>query len=133
MPPVYATYQATATGYFVGPYKDAEQASMEGGNLDRHEYPLCSLGQFRLGKVPFVSVAMDRTAFPYGTILRIPELEKQFQRAIPFLVVDTGGAFKGRGTTRIDICCQDEHEANQIIGKRPVTLQLWGGQYGDER
>jgi 3D (Asp-Asp-Asp) domain-containing protein len=77
---------------------------MEGGFLDRKGKPLHTLQDFLSGKAPYVSVAMDSKAFPYGTKLRIPELEKKYGRPIEFRVVDTGGAFKGKGTSRIDIC-----------------------------
>lgn len=47
---------------------------------------------------------MDTNAFPYGQRLRIKELEAKYGKPIVFRVVDTGGAFKGTGTSRIDIC-----------------------------
>ncbi len=47
---------------------------------------------------------MDSKAFGYGTKLRIEELERKYGKAIEFRVVDTGGAFKGKGTTRMDVC-----------------------------
>ena len=77
---------------------------MEGGFFDRKGKPLHTLQDYLAGKAPFVSVAMDSKAFPYGTKLRIPELEKKYGQKIDFRVVDTGGAFKGKGTSRIDIC-----------------------------
>lgn len=51
---------------------------------------------------------MDSKAFPYGTKLRIHELERKYGRTIEFRVVDTGGAFKGKWTSRIDICTANE-------------------------
>jgi hypothetical protein len=47
---------------------------------------------------------MDVNAFPYGQHLRIRELEAKYGRAIDFRVVDTGGAFRGKGRSRIDVC-----------------------------
>ncbi|HVE86690.1 MAG TPA: hypothetical protein VND93_27720 [Myxococcales bacterium] len=91
-------FTAKGTGYF------PENSKMEGGFLDRKGKPLHTLQDFLSGKAPYVSVAMDSKAFPYGTKLRIPELEKKYGRPIEFRVVDTGGAFKGKGTSRIDIC-----------------------------
>lgn len=92
------SYPARGTGYF------PENSRMEGGFLDRKGKPLHTLQDYLAGKAPFVSVAMDSKAFPYGTKLRIPELEKKYGQKIDFRVVDTGGAFKGKGTSRIDIC-----------------------------
>jgi 3D (Asp-Asp-Asp) domain-containing protein len=77
---------------------------MEGGFQDRKGKPLHTLQDYLAGKAPYVSVAMDSKSFPYGQKLRIPELEKKYGRPIEFRVVDTGGAFKGKGTSRIDIC-----------------------------
>jgi peptidoglycan hydrolase-like protein with peptidoglycan-binding domain len=89
---------ARGTGYF------PENSRMEGGFNDRKGKPLHTLQDYLSGKAPYVSVAMDSKAFPYGTKLRIPELEQKYGRPIEFRVVDTGGAFQGRGTGRIDIC-----------------------------
>ena len=51
---------------------------------------------------------MDSKVFPYGTKLRIRELERKYGRSIEFRVVDTGGAFEGKWTSRIDICTANE-------------------------
>lgn len=81
-----------------------ENSAMEGGPLDRCGKKLGSLEQYMAGQVSFVSVAMDKNAFPYGTILIIPEIDQKLRKKILFKVVDTGGAFVGRGTNRMDIC-----------------------------
>lgn len=124
-------YQALATGYYptrADTHTPAEHA-LEGGDQDRHGYPLCTLQQFLDGRAPYVSVAMDRAAFKYGTALRIPELERKYRRRITFLVCDTGGAFAGKGTGRIDICCADKRQANSEIGNMlPVTLIAFIGE-----
>lgn len=98
MTPTGKQYTAKGTGYY------PDNSPMEGGFQDRMGKPLHTLQDFLNGKAPYVSVAMDSKAFPYGTKLRIPELEKKYGRPIEFRVVDTGGAFKGKGTSRIDIC-----------------------------
>jgi 3D (Asp-Asp-Asp) domain-containing protein len=98
MTPTGQSFTAKGTGYF------PDNSPMEGGFKDRMGKPLHTLQDFLNGKAPYVSVAMDSKAFPYGTKLRIPELEKKYGRPIEFRVVDTGGAFKGKGTSRIDIC-----------------------------
>jgi 3D (Asp-Asp-Asp) domain-containing protein len=93
-----ATFNARGTGYF------PENSRMEGGYFDRRGRPLHTLQDYLAGRAPYVSVAMDSNAFRYGTRMRIPELEAKYGRPIEFRVVDTGGAFRGRGTGRIDIC-----------------------------
>jgi len=95
-------YSAKGTGYF------PKHVGQEGGPNDMIGKPLHTLQAFLAGKAPYVSVAMDKQAgLPYGTKLRIPELEKKYGRPIEFRVVDTGSAFKGKGTSRIDICVRD--------------------------
>jgi hypothetical protein len=92
------SYPAKATGYIPNPSK------MEGGLLDRLGNPLHTLQDFQAGKAPFVSVAMDtKGGPPFGTRLNIDEFP-----GVVFRVVDTGGAFKGTGLTRIDICTANE-------------------------
>ena len=89
-------FTARGTGYFPC------ASTLEGGLQDRRGRPLYTLQDFLAERAPYVSVAMDPKAFPYGTSLRIPEIEKKYGRAITFLVVDTGDAFIGRGSSRID-------------------------------
>lgn len=91
-------YNARGTGYY------PDSSALEGGFVDRQDKPLRTLQDFLAGRSNYVSVAMDSKAFPYGTKLRIPELEAKYGRQIEFRVVDTGGAFVGKGTSRIDIC-----------------------------
>lgn len=69
-----------------------------------------------------VSVAMDSKAFPYGTKLRIPELEAKYGKQIDFRVVDTGGAFKGKGTSRIDVCTANRKASLDPTINGPLTL-----------
>lgn len=96
------SYRAKATGYY--PADDP----IEGGFKDMRGKPLYTLQDYLEGKAPYVSVAMDnKNSFPYGTKLRIPELEKKYGRKIEFRVVDTGGAFYGKGKSRIDICTRN--------------------------
>lgn len=92
------TYVARGTGYY------PDDSPMEGGYYDRKGAPLHTLQDFLAGKAPYVSTAMDVNAFAYGTKMRITELEQKYGRVIEFRVVDTGSAFKGMGTSRIDIC-----------------------------
>ena len=92
------SFVSRGTGYYPA------SNSMEGGFLDRKGAKLRTLQQFLAGRADYVSVAMDSKAFAYGQRLRIKELEAKYGRSIVFRVVDTGGAFRGKGKTRIDIC-----------------------------
>jgi 3D (Asp-Asp-Asp) domain-containing protein len=92
------SFTSRATGYY------PDSSALEGGFVDRRGARLRTLQQFLAGQADYVSVAMDSSAFPYGQHLRIRELEAKYGRAIDFRVVDTGGAFRGRGRSRIDIC-----------------------------
>lgn len=109
-------FKARGTGY----YPDA--SPMEGGFVDRKGAKLNTLQDFLSGKVPYVSVAMDSKAFPYGTKLRIPELEAKYGKQIEFRVVDTGGAFKGKGTSRIDVCTANQRASLDPTINGPLTL-----------
>lgn len=92
------SFVARGTGYF------PDGSAMEGGFVDRKGVKLHTLQQFLAGQAPYVSVAMDVNAFSYGQRLRIHELNTKYGQDIVFKVVDTGGAFKGKGKSRIDIC-----------------------------
>lgn len=92
------SFTSKSTGYY------PSGSALEGGFVDRKGVKLRTLQQFLAGEAAYVSVAMDSSAFPYGQHLRIQELEAKYGRAIDFRVVDTGGAFRGRGRSRIDIC-----------------------------
>lgn len=92
------SFTSKGTGYY------PSGSALEGGFVDRKGVRLHTLQQFLAGQAAYVSVAMDSSAFPYGQHLRIQELEAKYGRAIDFRVVDTGGAFRGRGRSRIDIC-----------------------------
>ena len=99
---VTASFTSKATGYY------PDGSALEGGFVDIHGVKLHTLQQFLAGQASYVSVAMDSKAFSYGQHLRIHELEAKYGKAIDFRVVDTGGAFKGRGRSRIDICVANE-------------------------
>ena len=109
-------FKARGTDY----YPDA--SPLEGGFVDRRDQPLRTLQDFLSGKANYVSVAMDSKAFPYGTKLRIPELEAKYGKRIEFRVVDTGGAFVGKGTSRIDICTANKRASLDSVINGPLTL-----------
>lgn len=109
-------FNARGTGYYPDP------SPLEGGFVDRRDQPLRTLQDFLAGRASHVSVAMDSKAFPYGTKLRIPELEAKYGRQIDFRVVDTGGAFVGKGTSRIDICTANKRASLDPTINGPLTL-----------
>jgi 3D (Asp-Asp-Asp) domain-containing protein len=105
--PVKSTHRSTATLY------TTENTAIEGGPKDRCGRPLRTLEDYLKGNAEFVSLAMDRSTLEYGTLVRIPEIEKYFglSQPIPFKVVDTGSAFIGKGFSRFDICVGHSQEA----------------------
>lgn len=95
---VTSSFTSRGTGYYPA------NNSLEGGFVDRKGARLRTLQQYLAGNADYVSVAMDSNAFAYGQRLRIKELEAKYGRSIVFRVVDTGGAFRGKGRSRMDIC-----------------------------
>jgi hypothetical protein len=87
---------------------------------------LNTLQEFLAGTSSYVSVAMDKiTELPYGTVIKIPEIEKANSRdAIEFRVVDTGDSFKGKGFKRIDICVADRQASLDPIINGTLTLMI---------
>lgn len=132
IPDKAARYITRSTLYY--PEDPAGNPKIEGGMSDR-KYPgrlRChSLDDYLEGKTgqkgegPYVALAMDKTAFEYGTLVRIPEIEEKHGdgRVIYFRVVDTGGAFVNQGTGRIDIMVRSKSSAFNWLGKKPeLTL-----------
>ncbi len=115
---VIRTFVSKGTGY----YPDA--SPLEGGFVDRKGKPLRTLQAYLEGTADYVSVAMDSIPFAYGTRLRIRELEAKHGKPITFRVVDTGGAFRNKGTTRMDICTANEKASLDptINGKLTVDV-----------
>jgi hypothetical protein len=112
-------YQSIGTGYY------PDSSSLEGGFVDKVGKPLHTLQDYLSGKAPYVSVAMDNNAgIKYGQLLKIPELSAKYGCDIPFRVVDTGGAFKGRGYGRIDICVANQALSQDSTINGNLTLQF---------
>src|SRR5262249_6668907 len=107
---------SVGTGYY------PHNSDMEGGYVDREGHMLYTLQDYLAGGAPYVAVAMDLNTHPYGTKLRIPELEKKYGRTIEFRVVDTGDAFQGKGNSRIDICTDNERESHNPVINGKLTL-----------
>jgi 3D (Asp-Asp-Asp) domain-containing protein len=101
------SFVAKGTAYF------PSNSGVEGGFVDRKGAKLQTLQQFLAGSAKYVSVAMDSKAFPYGQRLRIAELNKKYGQDIVFEVVDTGGDFVGKGTSRIDICVASQKDSTE--------------------
>jgi 3D (Asp-Asp-Asp) domain-containing protein len=97
-----SSFVARGTGYY------PDDSALEGGFVDMRGADLRTLQQFLAGEADYVSVAMDKGILPYGTQLKIAELDAKYGKSIVFRVVDTGGAFMGQGTDRIDICVADQ-------------------------
>ncbi len=112
------SFTADGSGYFPA------NTRMEGGVKDMGSQPLRTLQAFLAGQAPYVSVAMDSLAFPYGQKLQIKELDELYGRAIEFRVVDTGGAFKGKGRRKMDVCVANERASYEatVNGNLTVTL-----------
>jgi 3D (Asp-Asp-Asp) domain-containing protein len=114
--PVQSTHKSEATLY------TTENTAIEGGPKDRCGRPLSTLEDYLNGSAEYVSIAMDKSALQYGTVVRIPEIEKYFglSQPIPFKVVDTGSAFYGKGMSRFDICVG--HDQQTIYSKRFIWM-----------
>ena len=111
------TYKAQGSGYF------PDGTALEGGFKDKRGINLNTLQDFLANKANYVSVAMDaKLALPYGKVVKIPEIEADRGRTIEFRVVDSGGAFKGKGFTRIDICTANKHESRDPTINGVLTL-----------
>lgn len=112
-------FTSRGTGYY------PSSSQLEGGFVDRRGAKLRTLQQYLAGNAEYVSVAMDSNAFAYGQKLRIRELEVKYNRVIEFRVVDTGGAFRGKGRSRIDICTANQSASldSTINGTLHINIQ----------
>lgn len=114
------TFDCTLTGYF------PDNSPLEGGFLDMRDKPLCTLEEHVAGHQPYCSVAMDPDVLPYGTMLAIPSFNRRYGRQLVFRVTDTGGAFKGKGFRRADICTSDKtaSESDFLNGEHLVVALI---------
>lgn len=112
------TYHAQGSGYY------PSSSQLEGGFVDIKGKKLNTLQDFLAGKASYVSCAMDKISeISYGTVVKIPEIERANNRkTIEFRVVDTGGSFKGKGFTRIDVCVADRKASLDPIINGTLTL-----------
>jgi len=110
-------YRAQGSGYY------PHGSRLEGGYKDRLGAKLNTLQEYMKNRAEYVSVAMDiRLPIAYGTVVKIPEIEDDYQQTIEFRVVDTGDAFTGKGYTRIDICTANREESKDPTINGPLTL-----------
>src|SRR5260370_9589373 len=91
------SFTARGTGYY------PDSSALEGGFTDRKGAKLNTLQGYLSKKAPFVSVAMDTSAFPYGTRLSIKELNAKYGGDIPFRFGHMRGAVRRQGHRRLDI------------------------------
>jgi hypothetical protein len=123
---------ARGTGYF--PSNDP----IEGGFVDKHGKSLQTLNDYVTARQqhpndpskwpPYVSIALDKRLYAngvvkYGDKFRIPELERRFGMPIEFRAVDTGGAFTGKGFSRVDICTASRRDSLDPSVNGHLTLQ----------
>lgn len=99
------SFRPFCTGYF------PDDSAMEGGFTDSHGHALGTLQGFLAGDDPHVSVAMQADILPWGTYLSLPEFDWKYGKTVIFRLCDTGGAFKGTGLTRMDICTAGKYES----------------------
>lgn len=111
-------FTAKATSYY------PDSSALEGGYNDRKGKPLKTLQSFIAGKTDGVTVAMDATAFAYGQILCSPTLNQSYSARIKLEVKDTGGAFKGKGRTRIDVCSGSKKDSLDARLNRMLDLEV---------
>ena len=111
-------FRSRGTGYY------PDDSPMEGGFVDRQGARLRTLQDYLAGRAEYVSVAMDTSAFRYGQKLRIKEFEARYGRNIEFRVVDTGGAFQGRGRSRIDICVKNASASVDATVNSMLTIAV---------
>ena len=78
-----------------------QDVSIEGGGIDRHGYKINTIEDYLEGKAPYVTIAMD-TLYD-GYYFTNDSYTKPDGTLILFKCMDTGGAFKGKESSKIDI------------------------------
>ena len=111
------TFTAKATGYHPVS-SDSPDYKMEGGNQDALGQPIHTLDAFRRGEVPDVTVAVDRSSPLFGQSGFSPDLNA------PVKFTDTGSAFKGKGTSRVDVARDNASGANSDENNGDLTFQV---------
>lgn len=110
-------FTSRGTGYHpVSP--NSPDYKMEGGNVDALGRPIHTLDQFRRGEVPDVTVAIDRSSPLFGKFAFSPTLNA------PVKFTDTGGAFRGKGMSRVDVARDTAAGANSDENNGPIRFTL---------
>ncbi len=131
------SFTTKTTGYWPAPEDQAKAqkwetaAKMEGGDKDREgnliwpDHTIDAVEQKmksgRLWPDDYVAVAMDSGAYSYGTNLTSPAYP-----GIPFRVVDTGWAFEGKWTSKVDIATSNYDRMSQLTADN-VQFNKAGG------
>jgi 3D (Asp-Asp-Asp) domain-containing protein len=115
---VTGTFSAKSSAYY------PDDSELEGGFVDMKGKDLQTLQDFLRGKAKYVSVAMDKGIFKYGQRLRIREINQRYGKEVIFRVVDTGGAFYGKGRSRIDLCVANETMSFEKIVNSKLTIDI---------
>ena len=131
------SFTTKTTGYWPAPDSQAKAekwsavAMMEGGAQDREgkliwpDHTIDAVeAKMKSGQLwpdDYVAVAMDSGAYPYGTNLTSPAYP-----GIPFRVVDTGGAFQWKWTSKVDIATSNYDRMNELTADN-VRFEKTGG------
>ncbi|MEQ8222687.1 MAG: M15 family metallopeptidase [Candidatus Eremiobacterota bacterium] len=112
---------AKGTGYY------PHNSKMEGGYLDKKGNKLTTLQDVLDGKAKSAAIALDKNLYKsgqvkYGDSFTIPEMDKKYGRHIDFRAVDTGGAFTGKGFSRVDICTGSKKDSLDPTVNGKLTL-----------
>ncbi|MEQ8171961.1 MAG: M15 family metallopeptidase [Candidatus Eremiobacterota bacterium] len=112
---------AKGTGYY------PHNSKMEGGYLDKKGNKLTTLQDVLDGKAKSAAIALDKNLYKsgqvkYGDSFTIPEIDKKYGRHIDFRAVDTGGAFTGKGFSRVDICTGSKKDSLDPTVNGKLTL-----------
>ena len=112
---------AKGTGYY------PHNSKMEGGYLDKKGNKLTTLQDVLDGKAKSAAIALDKNLYKsgqvkYGDSFTIPEIDKKYGKHIDFRAVDTGGAFTGKGFSRVDICTGSKKDSLDPTVNGKLTL-----------
>ncbi|NBP04286.1 MAG: hypothetical protein EBU90_30200, partial [Proteobacteria bacterium] len=105
------TFVTNNTWYCPGGGSSVTERALEGGVQDRRGRPAYTYEDAMAGIAPYVTVAMDTTVLPYGTLLHNENFKRSDGTLLPFRVTDTGGAFAGKGFAKMDIATSSIQKA----------------------
>jgi len=115
LPGLNSPFTSYVTYYAPGKGQTSTQKKLEGSASDRFGSPVKTLEDYLEGKASYVTVAMDTPLSkpPYkGVNLINPNFVGKNGKLIIFKVLDTGGAFTGKGSAKIDIATRSLSIAN---------------------